>query len=30
MRLSLPSGSGWGGLQTKRHGNGYKLYPLPT
>lgn len=30
MRLSLPSGSGRGGLQAKRHGNGYKLYPLPA
>ena len=28
MRLSLPSGSGQGGLQMKRQGNGYKLYPL--
>ena len=28
MRLSLPSVSGQGGLQMKRQGNGYELYPL--
>lgn len=30
MRLSLPSVSGQGGLQMKRQGNGYELYPLLT
>lgn len=30
MRLSLPSGSGQGRLQTRRHVNEHRLHPLPT